>query len=159
MGSDLFFENKKYIPAKDAASLTGYSKDYIGQLCRGNKVLAKRIGHTWYVSEESIIEYKNTPTDFDFARNLRVKAPLTNSTIPTVVDEKIENVVVNNEIVSHKEDVSTPTSVISEVRKTEQFNSIVTTQKSISSEIFDESEARIISETIGIKNSKKISSP
>jgi hypothetical protein len=81
MGSDLFFENKKYIPAKDAAALTGYSKDYVGQLCRGNKVLSKRIGHTWYVCEESILNYKSTPTAFDYSQNLKPK--VTSNFVPS----------------------------------------------------------------------------
>ncbi|MFZ2522898.1 MAG: helix-turn-helix domain-containing protein, partial [Minisyncoccia bacterium] len=84
MGSDLFFENKKYISAKDAAKLTGYSKDYVGQLCRGNKIEAKRIGHTWYVSEDSILKYKTTPTTFDFAQNLKPKVE------PIIISEPME---------------------------------------------------------------------
>ncbi len=79
MNSDLFFENKKYIPAKDASRLTGYSKDYIGQLCRGGKVLSKKIGATWYVGEESLLEYKNTPSSFDFAKNLAAVQDLTSA--------------------------------------------------------------------------------
>src|ERR1035437_7251188 len=59
MSSDLFFENKKYISAKDAAHLTSYTSDYVGQLCRANKVESKKIGRTWYVSEESILNHKN----------------------------------------------------------------------------------------------------
>ncbi len=70
MNSDLFFENIRYISVKDASTLTGYSKDYIGQLCRQDKILSKRIGRIWYVGEDSIITYKNTPATFDFAKNL-----------------------------------------------------------------------------------------
>src|SRR5882724_10087268 len=71
MSSVVYFENKKYISAKDAASLTSYTSDYIGQLCRNNHVDSKKIGRTWYVSEESILNYKNTPTNFDFSQNLK----------------------------------------------------------------------------------------
>src|SRR3989338_4064325 len=60
MNSDLFFDNKKYIPAKNASSLTGYSKDYIGQLCRHDKVLSKKIGKAWYVEEESLLAYNTS---------------------------------------------------------------------------------------------------
>ena len=95
MVSDIFFENKKYISVKDASSLTGYSKDYIGQLCRSEKVLSKRVGRVWYVEEESLLTYKNTPTTFDFAKNLYSKKeaqivtenPVVNT---TVLEEKIE---------------------------------------------------------------------
>ena len=64
MSSGLFFDNKKYISAKEASLLISYSKDYIGQLCRADKVDCKQIGRIWYVSEESILNYKNFPTTF-----------------------------------------------------------------------------------------------
>ena len=59
MSPSLFFDNKKYISAKEASRLTGYSKDYIGQLARGDKIDSRRIGRVWYVGEESITNYKN----------------------------------------------------------------------------------------------------
>src|SRR3989338_1735979 len=55
MKSGLVFDNKKYISAREASALTGYSQDYVGQLCRQRKVEAKRIGRIWYVSEDSIL--------------------------------------------------------------------------------------------------------
>lgn len=45
------------ISGRRAAELTGYSADYIGQLCRSGKLDAKMIGHTWYVSQSSLYEY------------------------------------------------------------------------------------------------------
>ena len=59
MGPGLFFDKKKYISAKEASTLSGYSKDYIGQLAREKKIVAKRIGRTWYVSEDSLLNYKD----------------------------------------------------------------------------------------------------
>jgi hypothetical protein len=105
MVSDIFFENKKYFSVKDASALTGYSKDYIGQLCRSNKIVSRRVGRVWYVEEESLLVYKNTPTTFDFARNLysnktteiaSVKSEVTPVSIPSpVVVSKSEPVVSN----------------------------------------------------------------
>lgn len=48
----------RYIKATDAAALTGYATDYIGQLSRGKKISAERVGRTWYVSEREIIAHK-----------------------------------------------------------------------------------------------------
>lgn len=60
MNSRLYLgdDNKKYISTKEASSLTGYSRDYIGQLVRSNKIDSQKIGRTWYVSEEAILNYK-----------------------------------------------------------------------------------------------------
>ena len=54
-----FGDDKKYISAKEASLLTGYSQDYIGQLARANKIDSRRVNRIWYVSEESILNYKN----------------------------------------------------------------------------------------------------
>ena len=60
MSQSLFSDNKKYISAKEASSLTGYSRDYIGQLARSNKIDSKRIGRVWYIGEESILKHNNS---------------------------------------------------------------------------------------------------
>ena len=60
MSSAIIIDNKKYISVKEASLLTSYSKDYIGQLCRSNKIESKRIGRVWYVTEESILNYKDS---------------------------------------------------------------------------------------------------
>ncbi|MDP3784669.1 MAG: hypothetical protein Q8R12_01160, partial [bacterium] len=51
--------DEKYISSKQAAKMTGYSSDYVGQLCRLGKVRSKRIGRDWMISERSILNYKN----------------------------------------------------------------------------------------------------
>src|SRR3989344_56681 len=72
MVSVVLFDNKKFISVKDASTLTGYSKDYIGQLCRLDRIETKRIGRSWFVSEESLLLYKNTPTEYDFSKNFHI---------------------------------------------------------------------------------------
>ena len=49
---------KIYISAKRGADVTGYTRDYIGQLCRAKKVEATMIGKTWFVSEDSLSTHK-----------------------------------------------------------------------------------------------------
>lgn len=50
-------DNKTYISSKEAALRTGYAQDYIGQLCRGRKIVAKRMGRTWFIEEASLLAY------------------------------------------------------------------------------------------------------
>src|SRR3989344_1690983 len=54
-----FFDGEKYISSKQAAEIAHYTSDYIGQLCRGKKIKARRIGRDWFVSEESLLEYQD----------------------------------------------------------------------------------------------------
>ena len=57
-GDHIEVDGVTYIPVKKAAMLADYTADYVGQLCRGGKLQATRIGRAWYVSEESIIAHK-----------------------------------------------------------------------------------------------------
>ena len=57
--SQNFFDGEKYISSKQAAELANYTSDYIGQLCRGGKIKARRIGRDWFVSEENLLEYQD----------------------------------------------------------------------------------------------------
>ncbi|MDQ5949331.1 MAG: trimeric autotransporter adhesin, partial [Patescibacteria group bacterium] len=119
MSSGLFFDNKKYISAKEASLLTSYSKDYIGQLCRADKIDCKQIGRIWYVSEESILNYKNFPTTF---------SSLKDQYIP--VEKKVTSQV--------PVFTSAPTQQKSESVKTTTFVKIVNFVKSlISPKVFD----------------------
>lgn len=62
---EIIIEEKKYISSKRAAKITGYAKDYIGQLCREGRVPARLVGRGWYVLETAIQDhrfgYKNEP--------------------------------------------------------------------------------------------------
>lgn len=51
---ELVIGGKKYISSKRASEFTGYAKDYIGQLARGGKIPATRIGRAWYVDEAAL---------------------------------------------------------------------------------------------------------
>jgi hypothetical protein len=52
--NELTLDGKTYVSTKQAAIITGYAKDYIGQLCREGYVEAKMVGRSWYVLESSI---------------------------------------------------------------------------------------------------------
>lgn len=49
---------ERYVKATDAAALTGYTTDYIGQLSRSGKIQAERVGRVWYVKESDIVSHK-----------------------------------------------------------------------------------------------------
>ena len=55
---EILIEDKKYVSSKQAAKMTGYAKDYIGQLCREGRVPARLIGRSWYVLETAIQDHR-----------------------------------------------------------------------------------------------------
>lgn len=55
---ELVIEGKTYLSSKRAAKVSGYAKDYIGQLCREGRVEAKLVGRSWYVYEPSLKEHQ-----------------------------------------------------------------------------------------------------
>ena len=59
---ELEFDGKTYVSSKRAAQITGYAKDYVGQLCREGRVQARLVGRNWYVLESSIHEHRFGPT-------------------------------------------------------------------------------------------------
>jgi len=56
--NDLFVGDEKLISTPRASEISGYSKDYIGQLCREDKVECRRVSGQWYVDEDSLKKYK-----------------------------------------------------------------------------------------------------
>ena len=55
----LISEGREYISASRAAREIGYHSDYIGQLCRSQKVPGKLIGRTWYVDLNALKDHKS----------------------------------------------------------------------------------------------------
>src|SRR3989344_6115756 len=56
--TEIFFRGKKFISSATAASIFGYTHDYMGQLCRLNKISARKCGRNWFVLEESVKKHK-----------------------------------------------------------------------------------------------------
>lgn len=61
-------DGKIYISSRRAAEMSKYSNDYIGQLCRGGKVVAKMIGRNWFVDQDSLIQHKKNSDEAFEAR-------------------------------------------------------------------------------------------
>jgi len=55
---ELLIDDKKYLSTRRAAKVTGYAKDYVGQLCREGRVKARQVGRSWYVLEADIREHR-----------------------------------------------------------------------------------------------------
>lgn len=56
--NEILIDEKKYISSKRASEITGYAKDYIGQLCREGRVQARLVGRSWYVLEAAIHDHR-----------------------------------------------------------------------------------------------------
>jgi len=69
MNSELFFEGKKYISSKRASKLSRYNQDYIGQLIRDSKLIARRVGRSWFVSLESLEKHLGKVKGIDQTKN------------------------------------------------------------------------------------------
>jgi len=52
------FDAKEYISSKRASEITGYSQDYVTQLARSGKILARSISNRWYVYKDELISHK-----------------------------------------------------------------------------------------------------
>jgi|CXWK01.1.fsa_nt_gi hypothetical protein len=54
-------DGKNYISARRASQITGYNPDYISQLCRKGILDSCMVGRSWFVSEDALKIYKETP--------------------------------------------------------------------------------------------------
>jgi len=53
----IFVEGNRYVSAKRAAEITGYTSDYIGQIAREGKIRSKKIGRIRFVEEGEVKNY------------------------------------------------------------------------------------------------------
>jgi len=63
--NDVVVDNEKLVSTTRASEFSGYSKDYVGQLCREDKLICRRISGHWYVSEDSVKAYQNSEAKDD----------------------------------------------------------------------------------------------
>ena len=57
MSDEIIIDGEQFISSKRASQLSGYEQDYIGQLCRGGNIKARRVGGLWYISSDSLKGY------------------------------------------------------------------------------------------------------
>src|SRR3989344_4178586 len=58
MTDEIMIADTLYVSSKRASELSAYAQDYIGQLARGGHIDAQRIGGLWYISMDSLLQYK-----------------------------------------------------------------------------------------------------
>ncbi len=74
---EILIGEKVYISSKRAAKVTGYAKDYIGQLCREGRVPARLVGRGWYVLESAIQDHRfGNPETKDSGEKITQEATL-----------------------------------------------------------------------------------
>lgn len=78
---EILIEEKKYVSSKRAAKMTGYAKDYVGQLCREGRVPARLVGRSWYVLETAIKDHRfgDHQVEQDVQANAPVSEPKTST--------------------------------------------------------------------------------
>ncbi len=76
---ELTLNNEKYISSKRAAKITGYTKDYVGQLCREGKIIAQLVGRNWYISESSIRNHRFELEDSSLAHTSTISKHIAKS--------------------------------------------------------------------------------
>jgi len=79
---EILIEDKKFVSSKRAAKMTGYAKDYIGQLCREGRVPARLIGRGWFVLEAAIQDHRFGVAEEQGKRN-ESQTPVRPSEIPS----------------------------------------------------------------------------
>lgn len=79
---------------KRASEVSGYAKDYIGQLCRANKIISKRIGRDWFIDINELLLYKEKATQIKKQNGLNAanKFPLQKKEILLSRDPKIREI-------------------------------------------------------------------
>ena len=68
-------KSEKYITLKEAAKISGYAPDYIGQLIRKGKLPGKQVYCTvaWMTTEKSLGEYMQKNQDRDKSKNISLR--------------------------------------------------------------------------------------
>ena len=85
---ELVVDGKKYINSRMASQLTGYAKDYIGQLVRQGKVEARRVGRAWFVLEEALARHAGV--EHKLAKVQPVVAPIMSEVIAGLREETLQ---------------------------------------------------------------------
>jgi hypothetical protein len=100
MKNSLTLHDVNYISAKRAQEVFGYTSDYIGQLCRADKLECRMIGRSWFVTERSLIAHKSdSPLTFSIENK-----PLVNPRFAVLI-LIISLIFISNTVFSYRSDL------------------------------------------------------
>jgi hypothetical protein len=123
MNSELFFDKKRYISTKESSKISGYSSDYIGQLCRSGKLDCKRISNTWFIFSDSLDDYikeNGKPSKalkaIERKKVLKTQTPVKQESLNAIKEEIVARVE-SESLVSNDASVSKQDSVVDLVTK------------------------------------------
>ena len=81
MAQEIEVGGVSYVSSKRAAHISGYAQDYIGQLCRSGLIQAQRIGGLWYLTLDSLYQYKQKADSYVPVAPRKVPGPETESLV------------------------------------------------------------------------------
>jgi hypothetical protein len=168
---EITLEGKKYLSSKKSAEFTGYSKDYVGQLCREGRVKARLVGRNWYVLESSIYEHRFGAAELSTKAKDASQEPVSAwevanysheeviEPLPTLIlQEKIQeinilegrNPILAEELAQQKpEFVPVSEKLVSEMHSAwEDWFSALPSEKKPSEEVYEEEETPVVLEKI-----------
>ncbi len=92
---DLAVNGEEFISTKEAAAITGYSQDYVGQLARKGALSSTLVGRTRFVSKSDVLGYAQTQKSDDIDTPVAQEVEPEKKEVKTeaVVEEKVESVV------------------------------------------------------------------
>lgn len=99
----VILDNKEYTKASVIAKRFNYTSDYIGQLCRADKVDARLVGRAWYVTLESINEHrsgrhkKSQSVPVTTVKKTKVHNYLSRVDVEPILNKKIVNILRNKD--------------------------------------------------------------
>lgn len=128
---ELEISGKRYLSTRRAAKEHKYTSDYVGQLIRGGKVVGKKVGRSWYVSEESLNAYlsgeQGAPTPI---AKVTVVEPMAEESKPAPVVEPVAEVIVVQkespavEVEEQKEEEKIETVIIEKIPEEKIFEPV-----------------------------------
>ncbi len=95
---EMELEGRTFVSARKASEITGYEQDYIGQLARMGRVVARQIGRAWFIDHESLLSHKAAGRKSYRKKNTISKAPET-SVLEVRVDPTPEVSIVETPVI------------------------------------------------------------